>query len=198
MKINIKYVIATLIAFGVSINTYAMSAIAIADGYIHQTFFVSYNNPTQKEADADAIRGCNKNVTGIDAKIKASCKVYARPKEAGFGAFVCGDNGCAWTYSYSEKQAAVDAAYEECKKGGFKNCQTQDIFTWGDFQGFTKETPVSSNGNCRPKTNTIRCQSSCTNGDCIVTYENGCKIRVQVNPKFDSFQNRWTYPSPSC
>jgi len=57
---------------------------------------------------------------------------------------------------------------------------------------------VSSDGSCRPRTQTIRCRSNCYNGDCVIEYENGCKVRVQVQPKFDSFQNQWTYPSPSC
>ena len=53
-------------------------------------------------------------------------------------------------------------------------------------------------GDCRPRTSQLRCQSQCYNGDCEVTYENGCKMRVQVNPKFDALTNRWKYPSPSC
>lgn len=57
---------------------------------------------------------------------------------------------------------------------------------------------VSSTGDCRPTGTAIRCQSRCINGDCILTYENGCKIRVQVRPSFNSFNNQWEYPSPSC
>ena len=61
-----------------------------------------------------------------------------------------------------------------------------------------KTPEVSSTGDCRPTGTAIRCQSRCINGDCIVTYENGCKIRVQVRPSFNSFNNQWEYPSPSC
>lgn len=53
-------------------------------------------------------------------------------------------------------------------------------------------------GNCRPRGDTLRCTSQCYNGNCIVTYENGCKVRVQVQPKFNPFNNQWDYPSPSC
>jgi alpha/beta superfamily hydrolase len=62
----------------------------------------------------------------------------------------------------------------------------------------SKPLPIAKNGNCRPKTNQLRCSSQCYNGDCEVTYENGCKVRVQVNAKFDPFTSQWTYPSPSC
>jgi hypothetical protein len=62
----------------------------------------------------------------------------------------------------------------------------------------SKPLPIAKNGDCRPKTNQLRCSSQCYNGDCEVTYENGCKVRVQVNPKFDPFTNQWSYPSPSC
>jgi hypothetical protein len=55
-----------------------------------------------------------------------------------------------------------------------------------------------SGGDCRPRTSQLTCQSQCYNGDCEVTYQNGCKVRVQVNPKFDPFTSQWTYPSPSC
>jgi hypothetical protein len=67
-----------------------------------------------------------------------------------------------------------------------------------DVVNQSQNEKISSDGSCRPRTETIRCKSRCTNGDCEVEYENGCKIRVKVQPKFDSIQNQWTYPSPSC
>ena len=36
------------------------------------------------------------------------------------------------------------------------------------------------------------------NGNCVVTYTNGCRMRVQVNPSFNAFNNQREYPSPSC
>jgi hypothetical protein len=68
----------------------------------------------------------------------------------------------------------------------------------------TVDRAVSSNtnptqgGDCRPRTSNLVCQSTCSNGDCLVTYQNGCKVRVRVNPKFDPMTNNWTYPAPSC
>jgi uncharacterized protein len=65
-----------------------------------------------------------------------------------------------------------------------------------------KRTPVPSEtmatGNCRPQTSHITCQSQCFNGDCVVTYANGCKMRVTVASKFNPFTSQWEYPSPSC
>lgn len=59
-------------------------------------------------------------------------------------------------------------------------------------------TPVPSAKNCRPTTQPLRCTSQCTNGNCTITYENGCKMNVQVQPRFDPFSSQWNYPSPSC
>lgn len=56
----------------------------------------------------------------------------------------------------------------------------------------------SGDGNCRPSGNVLRCTSQCFNGNCTVTYENGCKIQVQVQPKFNPFNNQWDYPAPGC
>jgi TPR repeat protein len=58
--------------------------------------------------------------------------------------------------------------------------------------------PPKKTGNCRPTGPSIRCQSRCTNSDCIVTYENGCEVRVQVQPKFNPFNSQWEYPAPGC
>lgn len=59
-------------------------------------------------------------------------------------------------------------------------------------------TPVPSAKNCRPTTQPLHCTSQCTNGNCTITYENGCKMNVQVQPSFDPFSSQWKYPSPSC
>ena len=62
----------------------------------------------------------------------------------------------------------------------------------------THNSKSNQGGDCRPRTSNLVCQSTCSNGDCLVTYQNGCKMRVQVNPKFDPLTNNWTYPAPSC
>lgn len=61
-----------------------------------------------------------------------------------------------------------------------------------------KAASPTTGGNCRPRDNAQQCQTSCQNGNCVVTYPNGCKIRVQVAPKYDPFSNRWNHPAPAC
>lgn len=180
-------------------NCFAYTSVAVIDGHASSAFWRANNYESQKEADVAALEGCRtearKNGIGNLAK---KCKVVTRAKGPGYGAIVCGENGCAWTVGEESAQVAVDAAYEECNKS-YKNCQEKNIKFWEDFSGFTrKKSEKISGGDCRPRTSTLRCQSSCVNGDCIITYENSCKMRVQVTPQFDGLQNQWVYPSPSC
>ena len=93
---------------------------------------------------------------------------------------------------------------------GKRNCESAnnlpcEFVTLGVIKGViggkeqvAQSKPQISEKSCRPNTPTIRCSSQCTNGNCVITYENGCKMRVQVQPKFDPFNNQWTYPAPSC
>ncbi len=37
-----------------------------------------------------------------------------------------------------------------------------------------------------------------TNGDCVLEYTNGCRVRVQVAPRFDPLANEWKFPPPTC
>lgn len=62
----------------------------------------------------------------------------------------------------------------------------------------TKTAKANTGRDCRPRTSSLRCQSNCVNGNCVVTYENGCKINIQVNSKYNAFTNQWEYPSPGC
>lgn len=186
-------------AFALAGNCFAFSSVALIEGYVTKSWYVAYDYASQKQADAISLEGCRKlaSENGIGKQAK-NCKIRSRPKDPGYGAVVCGDNGCGWSYSYSSRQGAIDGAYESCNQD-YKNCKETDITNWSDFAGFANTQPQkTSSGDCRPRTTTIRCRSSCSNGDCIVTYENGCKIRVQVSPEFDSFQNKWIYPAPAC
>lgn len=180
-------------------NCFAFTSIATIEGNVLDAWWRANNYEIQKDADEAALDGCRvqarKNGIGHIAK---KCKIVTRAKTPGYGAVTCGENGCSWGYGYESGQAAADAAYANCEKS-YKNCRDKDIEFWEDFAGFkeAKREKVSS-GDCRPRTATLRCQSSCTNGDCTVVYENGCKMRVQVSPRFDGIQNQWVYPSPSC
>ncbi len=180
-------------------NGHAHSAVAHIKDHVFDSWYRANNYSSQKEADQFAIEGCRtvarQNKIGHLAN---QCKVVTRAESPGYGALVCGDDGCAWALGKESGQTAVDTAFNLCDSN-YKNCESNNIKFWEDFEGFA--SPRASNESsedCRPKTKQLSCKSNCTNGDCMVTYENGCKMRVQVSPRFDGIQNRWIYPSPSC
>ncbi len=180
-------------------NTHAFSAVAHIKDHIFGSWSRANNYASQKEADQAAIESCrNAARQNKIGHLANQCKVVTRSESPGYGAIVCGDDGCGWVLGVESGQDAVDGAFNQCDRN-FKNCESKNIKFWEDFEGFTPSRVANaSGGDCRPKTNQLSCKSSCTNGDCEVTYENGCKVRVQVSPRFDGFQNRWVYPSPSC
>ncbi len=179
---------------------HAYTSIATIKNHVNDALYYASNFESQKEADVAALEGCRsearKNGIGNIAK---QCAISLRGKGAGYGALTCGDNGCAYVTGYESVQAAADGAYASCAES-FTNCRDKDITNWADFAGFAKKTAATTpaSANCRPRTASVRCTSSCNNGNCVVTYENGCKLRVQVSPTLDPFSNQWTYPSPSC
>nr|WP_282446530.1 DUF4189 domain-containing protein [Aromatoleum petrolei] len=181
------------------INAFAFTSISAIDGHVLETWSRTSNYESQKEADAHALEGCRVEArkSGI-GNLASKCKIAMRAKGPGYGAIVCGDGGCSWITGAESSQAAVDAAYDGCSKN-YNNCPSENIKYWEDFAGFSAK-PVANvtGGDCRPRTATLRCQSTCSNGDCIVSYENGCKMHVKVNSRFDNFQNQWVYPAPSC
>lgn len=137
----------------------------------------------------------------------ASCKVTFEMTKPGFYSLAkseTDENGKVnfhLTYKFDDSDEVDKQAKQRCESAAGRKCS---IIMSGAIPGIYKlrsapsPSPVSSEKNCRPNTPTVRCSSQCANGNCIVSYENGCKIRVQVQPRFDSFNNQWTYPSPSC
>lgn len=179
-------------------NASAFTAVAAIEGKGY--YYAAWNYVTQAQADHEAIRGCRQDAQkdGLSASIAKRCRVLTRAKGPGYGAFVCGDGGCAWTTGYGDRQEAIDAAYEHCSRS-YADCQTTGISSWLDNTGFAASPARTSTGaSCIPDTTVRQCRSSCTNGNCLVEYTNGCKVRVQVAPQFDPFTNQWTYPSPPC
>lgn len=100
-------------------------------------------------------------------------------------------------HQYDDSTEADAVALERCAEQAGIKCS---IVMSGAIAGShaVKATPPVAEKSCRPQTANIRCSSQCANGNCIVTYENGCKVRVQVQPRFDGINNQWTYPAPSC
>ncbi|WP_374580275.1 hypothetical protein [Pseudoduganella sp.] len=191
--------LAALIALPPGASAY--TAIATIDGYASQSWHRASNYATQKEADKEALRGCREDAqkSGI-GKLARQCKIVTRAKMPGYGALVCGDNGCSWSTGYDSRQAAVDSAYAACAKS-YTNCPENNIQNWEDFAGFGKkaaDVSAPAGADCRPRTSVVNCRSACTNGNCLIQYENGCKIRVQVQGRFNPFNNQWEYPAPQC
>jgi hypothetical protein len=105
-------------------------------------------------------------------------------------------------YAFDDSDAADRKAIARCKEESGAECT---VTSYGVIPGRIDKPAAKpalarnpAENSCRPNTPTIRCSSQCTNGDCTVTYENGCRMRVQVQPRFDGFTNQWTYPAPSC
>jgi hypothetical protein len=175
-------------------------SVADVDGYPTSTIYVSYNYASQKEADNKALEGCRATAkkNGL-TQLEKKCTVISRAKNPGYGALVCGDKGCSWSTAYDDMQTAVDHAYDDCSKS-YGNCQRDNIPNWDDEAGFRQSSQVvaAQSQSCRPNKSNISCRFQCTNGSCIVTYENGCKMSVQVQPRYNPFTNQWEYPSPAC
>lgn len=198
MLIKIRFSLLLFISLLLN-NAFALTSIATVSGHVDAAWYRVSNYESQSEADAAALEGCRTEArkNGI-GNLARKCKVISRAKAPGYGAIVCGDDGCSWVIASESGQSAIDAAYERCSKS-YKNCQERDINFWEDFAGFSrKKSEIASGGDCRPRTNILRCQSRCTNGDCILTYENGCKMRTRINPNFNPISNQWEYPAPSC
>lgn len=145
----------------------------------------------------------------LDECAKSECTVSYEITEPGLYALAesstdKGGNGDFYlAYQYTNLDRAEADALSGCEKLTGQKCS---VIWHGAIPGVYKLAPTPavtstadvSKSNCRPNSPSIRCSSRCTNGDCIVTYENGCKMRVQVQPRFDGFMNQWVYPSPSC
>lgn len=178
----------------------ALSAIAAIDGNGPKSIYRANNYDVQKTADNVALQGCRTTAkTNGIGKLAKQCKIISRAANSGYGSIVCGVEGCSWGMAFGTAQEAVDVTYANCAKS-YTNCQDKDISFWEDRAGFVSAAAVSAPAlaDCRPRTNTLQCSSSCNNGSCVVKYENGCQMRVQVQPRFNGFNNQWEYPAPSC
>lgn len=146
--------------------------------------------PSKKQAEAMAMKQCSKNSK------KMKCRVIGSSDRLGYVAVATSKTSVLAELRDSLEEAkrfALDACAENTSKEDY--CEIR----WTGINGVVREqTQPSRSGNCRPKTKEIRCRWNCVNGDCILEYENGCKVRVNVSPRFDPFSNQWTYPSPSC
>lgn len=164
-------------------------ALAVDEG---GSWGISVRDASKKQAESEALKQCRK------AKSAKKCKVAGSSDQLGYVAVAA---------SKTSVRANVRDTLDDAKRSALDDCAketaTDDTCTikWTGINGVVREPPrtaQTSTSDCRPRTRELRCRSNCVNGNCVVEYENGCKIRVQVSPRFDSFSNQWTYPSPSC
>lgn len=177
----------------------SFKAIAKAEGAENIGFYI--DTKSLDSAKQEAMRECNKN------EIKKNCKVTFTTTDPGFFSVAIEkkDDGSFATpyvaYAYDNSDEADKEALLNCKNKTGTICKiwlSSVISGPMKIASKPKPVPATSQKNCRPTTTTVRCTSKCTNGNCVVTYENGCRINVQVQPSFDPFTNQWNYPSPSC
>lgn len=166
-------------------------AIAIAEGETRVGY--GYGITGQDEARKIAIDSCG----------ASDCKITSVITSPGFFVlFKPESKGVPYlSYAFTNLENAADDAQSRCEKGSGGKCSPLNAGSIPGVININTQTPLDnsiSEKNCRPNTPTIRCSSQCTNGNCVVTYENGCKMSVQVQPTFDSFNNQWTYPAPQC
>jgi len=137
----------------------------------------------------------------------AGCKITRTITDPGFYSLAQskqdddGNSVFHLAYGYDDSDRADTKAVERCREESGRECT---IVHYGVIPGtIHKVLPTAAparqaEASCRPNTPTVRCSSECSNGNCVVTYDNGCRMRVQVQPRFDGFTNQWTYPAPSC
>jgi hypothetical protein len=147
----------------------------------------------------EAMNAC-RNVSGQNSSPKNGCRILGVGSDSGYLAIAVSPSRIHYAIGKDEEvaqQTALRGCVEETPET--ETCSIE----LSKYNGTPPKTNnVASNvqpsGNCRPRTATVRCSSQCYNGDCVVTYENGCKMRVQVGSHFNSFENRWDYDSPRC
>ena len=152
------------------------------------------NQKNKKTAGQNVKKYCSKQAK-VDKHI-GKCKFLGSADGPAYLAiFFTKDGKNFGVESHANRQEAINEAYANCSKHG--ECLKTAASVRFD-EGQPQKIAVASGKNCRPRTRIISCRSKCINGDCIIEYENGCKIGVQVSPRFDSFSNQWTYSSPPC
>lgn len=197
MFIRIAPFLAALFLLVSPAPSFAAHAVAAAEAGEVMRYYWNANQPSKKAAEQKVMKMCSENAK--KNKHTGKCKFVGAGDGPKYIAFFHTKDGSGFgVSSNADRQQAIDSAYTNCSKQG----ECPDTAAKVDFdEGEQQPRPAkmaAAGDSCRPRTQEIRCRSNCVNGDCVVEYENGCKIRVQVSPRFDPFTNQWTYPSPSC
>jgi hypothetical protein len=187
------------------IRTLLLSGLLLAASLAHSGNW--YAVTIDDDLNWGAKRHANSKATAIKEAMGTCKEVATKPckilgVKSGTGFLIIAASPSHLRYALNEDEdEARRVALEGCAKETPVSQTCKIVLS--EYNGVPPKTDkVASNvqpsGNCRPRTATIRCQSNCINGDCTVTYENGCKMRVQVDPHYNSLENRWEYDSPNC
>lgn len=145
--------------------------------------------------------------TALNSCADKDCKITFKLTSPGFFALAKSESNIDGNAIYHLAHQFYNS--DEADKKAIERCQEESnskcFIVWSSAipgkMNSSKGAAVTTKNdpeNCRPTKQPITCSSHCINGLCTVSYENGCKIKVQVAPKFDPFTNTWKYPSPSC
>ena len=206
MKKSIKALAVAVVA---GVGFWAQATVATAAGAIiflplneaKTLYFAEFNKPSEKVALSAAREKC----TAYAKKIKATQKCQGPFTHAGPGwwAVFFSENGDAGTaVDVNSRQGAIDRAYKECVevagKIGCPNTTSNDNI-WYD-EGPKKVANAAPAGQkCSPPAGKVlRYSDSCSNGDCMRTFENGCKVRFQAPYCYDAFQQKWSWKPDGC
>ena len=197
MFIRVARLWAALFLLVSALPAFAAHAVASALAGANVSYYWNTNQPSQKVAGQKVMKACTDNAK--KDKHTAKCKLMGTGSGPAYIAFFHTKDGSGFgVASNGDRQEALNSAHDYClRQGDCPDAAAKVDFDEGEQQ-FHPDTSTPTGKSCRPKTQPIRCESSCVNGACVVSYQNGCKIRVQVSPRFDPFTSQWIYPSPPC
>lgn len=184
IKLWLPFFVSMLVCGQVS----AAAAIASIPGHAENNS-ITYGYSSLQAAEKDALKRCAE--AARKNGVKGKCKVEMSDEGPGYIAIAYGDDGAGYGYGPSS-QDAVEAAASGCTKS-YKNCKTDSVEYWEDSVGRQASAP-----SCVPNTAVRQCHSDCDNGSCVLTYKNGCKVQVQMQPEFNPLTTAWEYPPPQC
>lgn len=162
---------------------------------------VGYSIKNSNEAIQKAMKACGHSDCKLEWTITEPGFVVVAQKEQQDN-----DGDVYFQYGGTNLEYSVMDALANCKEHYKNKCSVTRAFSIPGAvivkdtspKPKTSTTQEISDRNCRPNTKNIRCSSQCSNGNCVVTYENGCKIHVQVTPTIDPFSGQMSFPTPQC
>lgn len=186
---------APLISLLLATSAYAAHAVAFAQTPTGSSYNWQLNQPTIKIAEQKALKACQAKAK--EQHYLSKCQVSGANGPA-YVAFYHADNGGVGWASHPDRQAAINAAFAECQKRG--SCPDEAATVeFDEGQRPVKLVSVAPTKACRPPSGrVINSRTSCNNGDCVRTFENGCQIRFEAPYCYDSLTSQWQWKPDGC